>query len=74
MARWLMMLRSGGYFIVYVPQKDAYKGVNLAHKDEFEKGDLEWLFAILNVELISIEYENEKDKNKYSILGIGKKN
>ena len=71
---WIKGLKDDGLFIAYVPQKGAYKGVNLNHKREFERGYIEDLFEILNLETVLLFYENAWKDALYGILGIGRKN
>lgn len=73
-AMWVnYLLKDGGLFILYVPQKGAYKGNNLNHKWEFNIGDMERLFINLNLKRILVYYENHVFPNLYGILGVARK-
>lgn len=70
---WLEYIKPGGFLILYVPEKGAYKGVNLAHKREFEKGFMEKLFNDIGIKQFIVSYESNWSDKLYGILGIGKK-
>ena len=59
--------------VLYVPQKYAYKGCNVAHEGEFNIGDMERLLNNLNLFKVLIYYENYINPKWYGILGIGMK-
>ncbi len=70
---WIDHIKPGGLLILYVPQKGKYKGYNIAHRREFEKGDLEEMLTTLNLKITDAWYESESDSGGYSILMVGEK-
>lgn len=70
---WRKCLCLGGLMIIYVPQKGAYKGCNLAHKGEFILGQMEGILIAANLSRVLIYYESVVYKDMYGILGIGLK-
>lgn len=70
---WIEHIKPLGKLILYVPQEGLYQGCNVAHKREFNKGDLETMFKNLGIAVIGAWYESEAPSGGYSILMIGQK-
>lgn len=70
---WLVGIKPGGLLILYVPEKDAYKGTNFDHKREFEHGFMEKLFEDIGIKQFIVSYESNWSSKLYGILGIGRK-
>lgn len=71
---WLRYLKTGGYLILYAPERGKFTGVNYCHQREFAPGEMEYLFSEMRLEQIGdVDYESREEPGRYGVLGVARK-